>query len=53
VETQKYQFKMIQCDGTKIVLNGHRETLEDVMEDFKQFLAGCGYGQSTIDKYFE
>lgn len=49
-DINKYVFTMIQCDGTSITLTGNKELLDDVIENFKSWLNGCGYSSSLIDR---
>ncbi len=45
-----YKFEMDSYGQTKITLEGRNETLEDVLEDFKDFLKGCGFSATIVDK---
>lgn len=44
----KYEFKMTQHDGTVVILQGNKERLPELFEDFVQWLSGCGYSNKTI-----
>lgn len=45
-----YRFEMDSYGKTKITLEGRNETLDDILEDFKDFLRGCGFSATTVDK---
>lgn len=47
---QTYEFKIKLCDGTEVCLSGNKETVDDVVEDFKQFLLGAGYSPTWVSR---
>ena len=52
VEESRYTFHLRHCDGTEITLTGNKETLPDILEDFRNFLLGCTFEGDTINRCF-
>lgn len=45
----RYTFMLTHDDGTTISVSGSKETVTDVLEDFKTFMLGCGYHPDNIE----
>ncbi len=48
MEASRYTFTLIHDDGTKVSVEGNKESVTDVLEDFKSFMLACGYHHENI-----
>lgn len=46
----EYTFSFTACDGTVVTLEGNKETIDDILEDFKDFLKGCTFSPEVVNQ---
>ena len=46
---ERYVFTMYHEDGTIMSLEGNKERIDDVLEDFKTFLLGSTFSPELVD----
>lgn len=44
----KYSFAMTHEDGSRLILEGNKITLDEIIEDFKAWLKGCEFSYELI-----
>ncbi len=49
IDHHVYTFTLTHVDGCKITVEGNKETVTEVLEDFKTFMLACGYHPDNID----
>ncbi len=49
IEHHTYTFTLKHVDGTKVSVEGNKETVPEVLEDFKTFMLACGYHHQNIE----
>lgn len=50
VTAATYKFEMNSYGRTKIILEGSAESISEILEDYKDFLRGCGFSSKCVDK---
>lgn len=45
----RYTFMLTHEDGTTISVSGNKETVTEILEDFKAFMLGCGYHHNNVE----
>jgi hypothetical protein len=49
MEKDRYTFSMNHHDGTYVVISGDKQTIDDVLDDFKSFLLACTFSSELVD----
>lgn len=44
-----YKFEMNIHGESKVTYKGSKEVLDEILEDFKDFLRGCGYSTELVN----
>ncbi len=48
----KYTFSNIEEDGTTVTIEGNKDQIDDVIEDFKAFLLACTFSPCLVEQLF-